>query len=685
VVLSNTTIGVLLSSMTATSLIIALPVIFRGIHLNPLVPSSSSYLLWIMVGYMLVSAPIVVTVGRIGDMFGRVKMYNLGFAWFTFGAILLSIVWSTGPTGALELVVLRMFQAVGGALLMANSAAIITDAFPSEQLGFALGINMVAAIVGSFLGIVVGGVLAEFGWRWVFLANVPIGAFGTVWAYLKLKEIGVRIPARIDWAGNIALAGALGMILVGVTYGIEPYGHSMTGWQNPFVLTMLFGGTALLVAFIFIESKVRDPMLRLSLFSIRAFAAGNLAGFLGAISRGGLMFMLMIWFQGIWLPQHGYSFEDTPLWAGIYLVPFTLGFVVAGPVSGKLSDRYGARPFATGGMLLSAAMYAAMMAFPANFAYGPFAAVMLLAGIGGGLFAAPNTASIMNSVPARDRGAASGMRVTFNSAGMPLSMGLFFTLLVAGLNATVPAAMFRGLVAQGIPAARAAALSHVPPLSYIFAAFLGYNPLKSLLGPAVLSKLSPDQAATLTSRSFFPQIIGPSFVHGLDLILGISVAMSLVAAVVSAFRGGKYVHEDAESIAQKARLGVQASPATAPNKEAVEVNATHAAATVEASAGRRPSNTEDPTESQPAATVGPAGKSRLAPNGEDRTESRLASTVEEPNENQPASIPEPSAESQPASSVEARTESRPAPNVEHPTETGPVAADVVGASPTTRS
>jgi MFS family permease len=570
VVLSNTTVGVLLSSMAGTGMMLALPKIFRGINLNPLAAGSSSYLLWIMMGYVLVSAVVVVTVGRIGDIFGRVKMYNLGFAWFTVAAIVLSCVWSTGSNGALELVLLRMFQAIGGALLMANSAAIITDAFPSDQLGFALGINMVAAIIGSFLGILVGGLLSLLGWRWVFLANVPIGAFGTIWAYLKLKDIGVRVPARIDWAGNLAFAGGLGMVLVGMTYGIEPYGTSLSGWGNPFVISMIASGIVLLAAFAFIESRVKDPMFRLSLFRIRPFAFGNLASFLGSIGRGGLMFMLMLWFQGIWLPQHGYSFADTPLWAGIYMIPFTLGFVIAGPISGKLSDRYGARPFATGGMLLAAATYALMMTFPANFNYLPFGAVMLLSGIGGGLFASPNTSSIMNSVPARDRGAASGMRVTFAQTGMPLSMGLFFTLLVSGLNSKVPAAMLKGLVANGVPASSAAALSHVPPLGYVFAAFLGYNPLKTLLPPAVLSHLTAAQAAHLTSRAFFPTLIGPAFVSSLGIILTFAVVMSLVAAVASAFRGGKFVHVDEESKAQRhvARGGrhhghVATDPATA--------------------------------------------------------------------------------------------------------------------------
>ena len=447
-----------------------------------------------------------------------------------------------------------MFQAIGGALLMANSAAIITDAFPPEQLGLALGMNMVAAIVGSFLGILAGGLLAQVGWRWVFLANVPIGVFGTIWAYLKLKEVGIRIKAKIDWLGNITFAAGLAMVLTGVTYGIKPYGHSLTGWADPFVLEMIIGGVVLLVAFAFIETRVSDPMFRLSLFRIRAFAAGNAANFLGGVGRGGLQFMLMIWFQGIWLPQHGYSFARTPLWAGIYMIPFMIGFVVAGPASGRLSDRYGARPFATSGMLVSAAMYLVMMTFPANFSYLPFAAVMFVSGIGGGLFASPNTASIMNSVPARHRGAASGMRVTFAQTGLPLSMGLFFTLLVFGLNDKVPAAMYSGLVAHGVPAVDATKLAHVAPLGYIFAAFLGLNPLKSLLGPAVLAHLGPAQAAALTGRAFFPQLIGPSFKSALVLILGFAAVMSVIAAIASALRGEKYIHVDEESIAQKARL-----------------------------------------------------------------------------------------------------------------------------------
>jgi MFS family permease len=564
VVLSNTTIGVLLATLNTSSLLIALPVIFRGIHLDPLAPANFPYLLWMMMGYMLVTAAVVVTVGRIGDIFGRVRMYNLGFAWFTVASVLLAVVWSTGSTGALELVIFRMVQGVGGAFLFANSAAIITDAFPSEELGFALGTNQMAAIVGMFLGVLVGGLLSEVGWRWVFLANVPVGAFGTVWAYLKLKEIGVRTKAHIDWLGNIAFAAGLAMILTGVTYGIKPYKHSLTGWTDPFVLEMLFGGLALLIIFVFIETKVKDPMFRMSLFRIRAFAAGNVAQFLGAVGRGGFQFMLMIWLQGIWLPQHGYSYADTPLWAGIYMLPFSLGFVVAGPLSGRLSDRYGVRPFATAGMLLNALMFGLVMLFPANFTYWTFAAVMVGMGISGGLFAAPNTSSIMNSVPARHRGAASGMRVTFGNAGMPLSMGLFFTLLVIGLNAKVPSAMYRGLVAHGVPGALATQLAHLPPLGYVFAAFLGYNPLKSLLGAKALAHLPAAQAAVLTGRSFFPQLIGGPFKHGLVLILAFGVVMCVVAAIASLLRGSKYIHEDEESRAQDLKAGLLSRPDDAP-------------------------------------------------------------------------------------------------------------------------
>ncbi len=543
--MSNALTVVLLSTVALTAARFAMPVIFRGININPLDPSNFSYLLWLLMGYMVVSAVLVVTAGRLGDMFGRTRVYNIGFAIFTVAAIGLSLVWSQGAAGAIELITLRMVQGVGGAMIMASGAAIITDAFPSDQRGFALGINMIAAMAGSFLGIVVGGVLASISWRWIFIVNVPVGLIGTVWGFWQLREIGIRHRASIDWIGNVTFAAGLAMVLVGVTSGLQPYGGSPMGWGNPEVLGLVGGGLGVLGFFEFWETRTPNPMFHLELFKIRAFTLGNLAGMLGAVARGGLQFMLIIWLQGIWLPLHGYDYTQTPLWAGIYMLPLTLGFLVAGPVSGMLSDRYGARPFATAGMLLAAATFALLLLLPADFAYPVFAFVIFLNGVAMGLFASPNTAAIMNAVPARHRGVASGIRVTFQNVGMPLSIGLFFTLMIVGLNATVPPALYSGLTANGVPAALAHRLAGLPPISYLFASFLGYNPLQTLLGP-VLGQLPPADAERLTGQTFFPSLISDPFQHGLVLVLSFSITASLVAAAASALRGGRFVHEEAE-------------------------------------------------------------------------------------------------------------------------------------------
>ncbi|HSS62294.1 MAG TPA: MFS transporter [Candidatus Limnocylindrales bacterium] len=547
IALSNTTIGMLIATVNATSLLIAMPVIFRGININPLDPANFSYLLWLLMGYMVVSAVLVVTAGRLGDMFGRTRVYNFGFAIFTVAGIGLSLVWSQGAAGAIELIVLRMVQAVGGAMVMASGAAILTDAFPADQRGFALGINQISGMAGSFLGIVVGGVLAAINWRWVFIVNVPIGLIGTVVGFWLLREIGTRHRARIDWIGNITFAAGLSMVLIGVTSGLQPYGGSPMGWGNPLVIGLVAGGLAILGFFAYWETRTPDPMFHLELFKIRAFTLGNVAGLLAAVARGGLQFMLIIWLQGIWLPLHGYDYTQTPLWAGIYMLPLTLGFLVAGPISGMLSDRYGARPFATGGMLLSAVSFAALLLLPADFTYPIFAAIIFLNGVSMGLFASPNTAAIMNAVPARHRGVASGIRVTFMNVGLPLSIGLFFTLMIVGLNNTVPPALYSGLTSNGVPAALAHKLAGLPPISYLFASFLGYNPLGTLLGP-VLAQLPVADAARLTSRTFFPSLISVPFQRGLVLVLGFSIAASLVAALASALRGGRYVHEEADVV-----------------------------------------------------------------------------------------------------------------------------------------
>jgi len=543
-VLSNTTLGVLMATINASILLIALPDIFRGIQIDPLAPGNTSYLLWLIMGYLVVTAVLVVSFGRLGDMYGRVKMYNAGFAVFTLFSILLSVTWMHGTAGVLWLVVMRILQGIGGAMLMANSNAIITDAFPVEQRGLALGLNQVAGIAGSFIGLILGGLLGPIDWRLVFLVSVPVGLFGTMWAYLRLHDTGIRQPARLDWWGNITFAVGLIAVLVGITYGIQPYhGHTM-GWSNPGVVATLLGGVAVLAVFCVIETRVTEPMFQIQLFRIRAFTAGNLASLLAALGRGGLMFILIIWLQGIWLPEHGYSFESTPLWAGIYMLPLTVGFLIAGPVSGALSDRFGARLFATGGMLLAAATFVGLMMLPVNFDYSEFAVILLLNGIGMGLFAAPNRAGIMNSLPANRRGVGAGMSTTFQNAAMVLSIGIFFSLIITGLARSLPDTLSSGLVAQGVPASAAARLAALPPVSVLFASLLGYNPIQSLLGPAALGNLPPDHVAYLTGRSFFPQLISGPFADGLAVAFGFAITACLVAALVSALRGGKYVHAE---------------------------------------------------------------------------------------------------------------------------------------------
>jgi MFS family permease len=538
VALSNTTLAMTMATIDASIVIVAMPAIFRGINLNPLTPGNVTYLLWMIIGYLLVQSVLVVTLGRLGDIFGRVKIYNLGFVVFTLASIALSLDPMQGPSGALWLIIWRCVQAFGGAMLMANSAAILTDAFPPGQRGMALGINQIAGISGQFVGLLLGGLLAAWDWRSIFWINVPIGLFGTIWAYKSLREIATTRKARIDWLGNITFAAGAGLLLTAITFGIRPYGTSATGWGNPMVFGGLLIGAALLAVFCFIETKVKDPMFRLSLFRIRAFASGNIASLLGAIARGGLQFMLVIWLAGIWLPLHGYDFTVTPLWAGIYMLPLTAGFLIAGPLSGTLSDRYGSRPFATAGLLVAAVCFTGLLLLPIDFPFWAFALLIFGNGVGSGLFASPNTAAIMSSVPAYHRGAASGMRSTFQNSGMSLSIGIFFSLLIAGLANTLPRTLTAGLTAQGVPLAQASTIAHLPPVSTVFAAMLGYNPVQNLLGPTGLLKTLPaHNVAVLTGRQFFPNLISGPFHHGLMIVFTAAAVMSVAGAAVSWLRG----------------------------------------------------------------------------------------------------------------------------------------------------
>ena len=543
--LSNTTLGMLAATVNASIVIIALPAIFRGINLDPLTPSNVSYLLWMLMGYLVVSAVLVVTLGRLGDIFGRVRMYNLGFTVFALGALALPFDPFTGPAGALWLIGWRIVQATGGAMLMANSPAILTDAFPSDQRGTAMGINQVAGISGSFIGLILGGVLAAVDWRLVFIVSVPIGIGGAIWSYFSLREIGLRTKSRIDWLGNVTFALGLIGLLTGITYGIQPYGGHVMGWTSPVVLTGLIGGVVLLVAFCFIETRVESPMFDLRLLKIRPFAFGSLATLLASIARGGLQFMLIIWLQGIWLVLHGFNYKDTPLWSGIYLLPLTFGFVVAGPVSGWLSDKHGARWFASGGLLLSALAFAGLVLLPTDFQYVSFGLLIFVSGAGMGLFSAPNAAAIMNSVPARQRGAASGMLATFMNSGFVLSIGIFFSLMIAGLASTLPSTLTKGLTSQGVPFALAHQVGQTPPVASLFAAFLGYNPVHELLAPTgILAHLPAHNVATLTGKEFFPQLITGPFHHGLEIVFSMAIALLVIAAGVSLLRGKRYVYEE---------------------------------------------------------------------------------------------------------------------------------------------
>ncbi|GIF19702.1 MFS family permease [Actinoplanes tereljensis] len=539
VALSNTTLGNLLATINSSIVLISLPAIFKGIHVDPLDAGNVSYLLWMLMGYMLVTAVLVVTLGRLGDMYGRVKIYNAGFAIFTITSVILSLDPFDGGGGALWLIGWRVLQAVGGAMLMANSAAIITDAFSAEQRGMALGVNIVSALAGSFIGLVLGGVLAEWDWRSIFWVNIPLGVLGTIWAYRSLHDTGVRRPAKIDWWGNATFAIGLTAVLAAITYGIQPYGGHTMGWTNPWVLTGLIGGAFVLAAFGIIETRVAEPMFPLALFKNIGFTSGNAANLLASVARGGLQFMLIIWLQGIWLPLHGYDYESTPLWAGIYLVPMTIGFLAAGPLAGYLSDKFGPRLFASGGLLVMAASFVGLLLLPGDFNYTIFAILIFINGLGGGLFAAPNTSLIMSSVPANMRGAASGMRATFQNAGQVLSIGVFFSLMVAGLADSLPGTLSTGLTSQGVPADTANMIAQLPPVGTLFAAFLGFNPIGELLGPAVLGALPAANAANLTGLEFFPRLISEPFHDGLVIVFWLAIAMAVAGALLSLLRSKK--------------------------------------------------------------------------------------------------------------------------------------------------
>jgi len=543
IALSNVVIATLMGTVNGSIIMISLPAIFNGISIDPL--TSFQYLLWLLMGYGIVTATLLLTFGRLSDMYGRVRIFKLGFLIFTVGSILLYLTPGTKDEGAIELIVFRLIQAVGGAMFMANSAAILTDAFPPSERGKALGFNMVAVLSGQFIGLILGGILAVYDWRLVFLVSVPFAIIGTIWSYLKLKEVSFKPQKKkIDIWGNITFSAGLTILLIGITYGLMPYEKDPMGWSSPWVIAFLAIGALLLIAFPLIESRAESPMFRLELFKIRAFSYANIAGFLGAIARGGVMFMLILLLQGIWLPLHGYSYESTPLWAGIYMLPLTAGFIIMAPVSGMLSDKYGPRWIATIGMLTVAVSFMLLALLPSDFEFWQFALGLFLMGVGNGMFGSPNSASIMSSVPPEDRGVASGMMSTMMNTAFTVSMALFFTIVIIGITSAFPAAMGSSLADLGA-VELAPVLSSIPPTGALFAAFLGYNPVSSILAslPASIASAIPAETVkALESSTWFPSTLAEAFMPSLRLSFFLGAVLSVIAAILSGMRGERYIH-----------------------------------------------------------------------------------------------------------------------------------------------
>nr|WP_319373849.1 MFS transporter [uncultured Methanobacterium sp.] len=544
IALTNVLIASMMGTINGSITLISLPAIFNGIHIDPL--TSFQYLLWILMGYGLVTATLLLSFGRLSDMYGRVKLFKLGFLVFTIGSILLYLTPSTGDAGAIEIIIFRIVQAVGSALTMANSSAILTDAFPVSERGKALGINMVALMSGQFIGLLLGGILAVFDWRYIFLVSVPFGILGTVWSTLKLKELSLRAPkTKLDIWGNVTFVSGITLLLLGVTYGLMPYGNDAMGWNNPWVMASMVIGFILLVLFPVVESKVKNPMFRLDLFRIKMFTYANVAGFLSALSRGGMMFMLILLLQGIWLPLHGYSYESTPFWAGVYMLPLTLGVIIMGPISGILSDKYGPRWIATIGMVMNTIGFIILASLPSNFNYWELGLTLFFMGLGSGMFGSPNSASIMNSVPPQERGVASGMLTTIMNTAFTASMAIFFTIVIVGITQRFPDAMASSLA--GIGAAQLTPiLSNIPPTGALFSAFLGYNPVETILTSvpsAVVSQIPPATLTTLTGTTWFPSTLSEAFMPSLQISFYIGAVFCGLSALLSALRGKKYIHE----------------------------------------------------------------------------------------------------------------------------------------------
>ncbi len=533
-----------MASINATIVMISLPAIFDGLKVSPLSSYGFTFLLWILMGYMIVTASFLVSFGRLSDLHGRKRFYSLGFVIFAAASIALSFVPSgSGYTGALWIVILRLVQAVGGGFIMVNGVALLTDAFPDNERGKALGINQVAFVAGSFIGLVAGGVLASIDFHLIFIVNVPIAIAGALWSIYYLKEEKTTKVVHMDYLGNILLSAGLILITLAFTYALVPSGGSSLGWSSPFVIGALVAGLALIALFIPVEFRHREPMFNLRLFKIHLFSFGNVALLFNSMARGAVMFLVIIWLQGIYLPLHGVPISQTPFWAGIYTLPLMLGVVATGPISGYLTDRMGPkngpRFFSTMGLVINAIGIAFLAFLKPDFNLLAFVSALLLIGIGSGFFSAPNTKSIMDSLPTLERGAGNGVRTTFANIGSLISTALFFTIAITLFAATFPGVMYSNARAAGLPAGISEQLSAIPASSMLFSSFLGINPIKGYISQynaSELSGVSPAALANVTSDEFVPRVVAQPFISGLQIAFYISVLLLAIAAIISFLR-----------------------------------------------------------------------------------------------------------------------------------------------------
>lgn len=421
IVFTNTTIGSLMASLDSSIVLISLPTILRQLP-----GTGADEALWLIMSYMLVTSTFLLNFGRLGDMFGRVKTYNLGFAIFTVGSFMCSL-----SQNGLELVIFRVLQALGSAFIWANSGALLTDAFPINERGKILGINQVTLVSGSVIGLVLGGILtATFGWRSIFWVNVPIGIFATLWAYTKLKELGkIERHQKLDIWGNVTFAGGLTILLLGITLG------ALESWSATNYV-MIGTGALLLALFMYIETKVPHPMFDLSLLKIHVFAGGNTAGFLSGLARGAFTFMMSFYLQGV--------LGDSALTAGVLLIPMSIATAIVGPISGIMSDKHGSFYFAAGGLGVTSVAFFIMRQLPAEINYGTLLVPLILMGIAWGLFGSPIRSETLSAVPAQRRGVGSAVTVTVMNIGFLLSLAISVLVISSSVPHALVLSVFGG-------------------------------------------------------------------------------------------------------------------------------------------------------------------------------------------------------------------------------------------------